>query len=134
MLRFSDVKGLLLSWPAATLVGIAVAAAGLRYGVVESPPLAFRCQESLSVPWWCPLRQLLVELLVGNALGAISVVILAIAFLKKSRGWAIAAVASGIAGLLLLNPDWSAVAFVGGVLLLTPQREADRDHAQEGPQ
>ena len=136
MLRIRNVKGLFFGWPAATLVCLAVAAvaAGLRYGVVESPPLAFRCQESLATPWWCPLRQLLVELLIGNALGALSVVILAIAFLKKSRSWAVAAVASGTAGLLLLNPDWSAVAFVGGLLLIAPQREAGRDQTQERPQ
>lgn len=98
----------------ALLVAAAAVAAGygVRLGLIEPPGFAWTCQ-SISPPWWCPLRAGAIATLRFGALGIAALVSGLIALLRGRRLVALAAVGLGGAGLVLYAPALSA----GGALL-----------------
>jgi hypothetical protein len=90
-------------------LGVAVA---LRFLVVEPPEFAWTCQ-SLTPPWWCPLRTAAIVALRAGAAGFLALALSLWAIVRRSRPAALAALAVGAAGLVLYVPEPAA----GGVLL-----------------
>jgi hypothetical protein len=92
-------------------VGLAAAAA-LRFLVIEQPEYGWACQ-SLSPPWWCPIRTAGIEVIRFGLFGFVALIAGALAVLRRSQLAAQLAVASGAAGLILYVPEPAA----GGALL-----------------
>ena len=109
------------------------AALVLRYGWIEPAAYGHACSES-SAPWWCLPRQAVIALIWTNALGVLSVAAAAWAAWVKSRPAAIVAMAAGAAGLILYCYEWSAVGFLGGLLVFVRQREGGRAKHDQAPQ
>jgi hypothetical protein len=111
------VAGLIL------VVSLALLAAyGLRYGWIEPAAYGHRCAEP-GAPWWCAPRQALIAAVWLNALGALSVVTALWALVTSGRNSTLTAVATGAAGLVLYNYDWSAAGFLCGLLVFARQRQ-----------
>jgi hypothetical protein len=87
-------------------------AAALRFLLVERPELTWACQ-SLTPPWWCPLRLAAVE---AVRFGLFGFMALAAGLLALWRGGLVSplfAIVCGAAGLILYVPEPAA----GGLLL-----------------
>lgn len=87
-------------------------AAALRFFVIEQPEYGWACQ-SLSPPWWCPLRMAGIGAIRYGVFGFVALIAGALAASRRSLLAAQIAVASGAAGLILYVPEPAA----GGVLL-----------------
>lgn len=114
------VGRLVLPWLALLPVGLA--AAWLRFHVIESPPLAHLCAE-LAAPTWCPGREWLVAgfqpLLGSMSLLGMSALLAAAACLRVPRWWmAWLAAAVGLLALQLYCQESGALAVLFGSLRL----------------
>src|SRR5512132_4593530 len=87
-------------------------ASALRFLFIERPEYGWACQ-SLSPPWWCPLRTAGIGAIRLGVFGFVSLIAGALAVSRRSLLAARIAVASGAAGLILYVPEPAA----GGVLL-----------------
>jgi hypothetical protein len=94
---------------AATALGLAAA---LRYLLIEQPEYGWACQ-SLSPPWWCPLRLAVIEAVRFGLVGFVALAAGLMALWRESHSAALFAVAAGAAGLILYVPEPAA----GGALL-----------------
>ncbi len=101
------------------LAGIAA-----RYLFVQTPELAWACSGA-DDPWWCALREALIEAFRWQGLGLIAIVAGAIALLRRTQtaaGGHLAAalaMATGAAGLFLYAPELSAAGLLLGLLRMT---------------
>jgi hypothetical protein len=93
------------------VVALALAAA-LRFLLVEQPELTWACQ-SLTPPWWCPLRLAAIGTVRFGLFGFISLVAGLLALWRGGLFHALFAVVCGAAGLILYVPEPAA----GGLLL-----------------
>jgi hypothetical protein len=108
-----DVRRLPLWLRAVVLAAAALgAAAALRFLVIEQPEYGWACQ-SLSPPWWCPIRMAGIDVVRLGLFGFIALIAGALAVLRRWPLAAQLAVASGAAGLILYVPEPAA----GGALL-----------------
>lgn len=105
----------LLPWLLLALTGLA--AAWLRYGLIEQPALAERCSAA-HAPAWCPLRQLLVLGFLHEVYGVAAIVIAALALLRRAPVLAWLAAALGAFALVLYNFEPGALALLLGSLRL----------------
>ena len=94
---------------AAAALGLAAA---LRFLVIEHPEYGWACQ-TLSPPWWCPIRMAGIAAIRLGLFGFIALIAGALAVLRRWPLAAQLAVASGAAGLVLYVPEPAA----GGALL-----------------
>lgn len=92
------------------------AAALLRYALIEPEGYGFRCESG--GPWWCAPRDAVIVAFHSGLIGWLALVAGVTAFLTLHRGIAAVAAATGAFGLVLYNPDLSAVAFALGALVL----------------
>lgn len=98
---------------AASIVAAAMGAAfALRILVIEPPEPAWACQ-SISPPWWCPLRLGGIEALRWGALGFVALAAGAFGLWRGCRRAALLALGCGAAGLVLYAAEPAA----GGLLL-----------------
>jgi len=105
----------LTPWLLLVLVGLA--AAGLRYGLIEPPSMAQLCTAA-QAPAWCALRQALVLGFLHDVYGVIALVAAVLALLRRSRALAWLAAALGAVALQLYNYEPGALALLVGCLRL----------------
>lgn len=101
-----------LSFPFPTLVsaGIAMAAAmAVRLWLLEVPAFGWRCAGA-DAPAWCAVYGGLGWLLRSQALGAVALLLAAVAVFASGRSAVIAAAAAGAAALVLYNAELGAAA------------------------
>lgn len=103
-----------------------IAALALRYSVIEPQALSHACQAGTA--WWCLPRQLLIDALHANALGALGVVSAGVAMLTASRRFGAITTAIAAAGLVLYNFDWAAVSLLAGLSVWFAAREHNNPH------
>lgn len=110
-------------------VGLAVAAAiagyAVRYGFVEPAEIGALCHAAR--PWWCGLRTGFIVFTEWQGFGWLSLSLAALAIVWLARGrdalpWALAALATGGAGMVLYNATLSTVAAVTAVIVLAQHR------------
>lgn len=99
------------------LVLVALAAAWLRYGLVESSVMGAQCSAS-GAPWWCAWRHLLVLGFLNNIYGIAALVIAALALLRPRLWLAWLAAAIGVFALELYCFQSGALALLIGCLRL----------------
>ena len=102
-------------WLLIVLAGLA--AAWLRYGLIEQPALAQLCAAA-PAPAWCAMRQTLVLGFLHDAYGIAALVVAALALLRRSRALAALAAALGAFALQLYNFEPGALALLLGCLRL----------------
>lgn len=105
----------LLPWLLPILAGLA--AAWLRYGLIEQPALAELCSAA-QPPWWCPLRLTLVLGFLHGVYGYAALAVTALALWRRSATLAALAAACGAFALLLYNVDGGALALLLACLRL----------------
>jgi hypothetical protein len=88
-------------------------AAGVRYGLIETPQLAWACSGAVH-PWWCPVREGLILALRYQAMGALAAFAGFAALFAGQRRAAALAVGLGGAGLLLYAPELAAAGLLAG--------------------
>jgi hypothetical protein len=103
-----------------------VLAMGARHGWVEPADLTARCD---AAPWdtaVCTARSTVVQLFANQRLAWTALALAAIATLRRSRGFALAAMALGCSGLVLYSAGLSAPAVLLAALVLvrTPRPTA----------
>lgn len=105
----------------AAAAGGLAAGALLRYGVVQSPELGWRCG-AIDAPGWCAVRHGLLVGLRAQAMGVFAAVLGLWALLSRRahRPLLIAAAGLGAAGLFLYSAELSAAAVL--LALLRAQR------------
>jgi hypothetical protein len=104
------------------ITAAAIAAAALRFLVVEPEATAHLCSAP-GAPWWCAARAAAIAAFGSGALAAAAVLAGVVATATRRRGAALAAVALGVAGLVLYAVEAGAVAFLLGLLALARPRE-----------
>lgn len=106
-----------LGW-AAFLCAIAIA---FRYLVIELQPVAAMC-EGGGGPWWCAIREAVIQIFYSDLVGIMSLAMGLIALLLggKSSGpiWAIAAIIWAAPSIVLYSADYATPAFVLGLIRL----------------
>jgi hypothetical protein len=126
-----------LAWPWLLLLAVALAAAWLRYGLVESSAIGQQCGTGHG-PWWCGWRQALVLGFLHDIYGIAALVATALALLWKREWLAWLAAALGVLALELYCFETGALALlVGSLRLLRVQAtrmapvERDRQRKQQ---
>jgi len=99
------------------LVAAGALAAWLRYGLIEPPALAHRCDGGAG-PAWCPWRTLAVRGFLSYAYGYAALAAAALALLWKRAFAAWLAAALGLLALVVYCPDAGALALLVGSLRL----------------
>ncbi len=99
------------------LVVVGVAAAALRFGLIESSAIGQLCS-SHHGPWWCSVRTTLVLGFLHNIYGVTALVGAALALLSRRRVLAWLAAALGVFALLLYGAETGALALLIGSLRL----------------
>lgn len=98
--------------------GIAyVAAAAVRYGLIEREDLGLLCQGA-GPPWWCSVRLLIIQAFLHDVFGLSAVALAALAVWRRSVLAATLAVVVGTVGMVLYGFTWSGVGVLGGALVL----------------
>lgn len=100
------------------LAGAAIAAASamaLRYYFIEPAAMGQACLAS-PLPWWCPLRDLVVRAFRSEVFGILALAMAAAALLLPARAWGVLAVFAGVFGLVLYNAGLGAVGLLVGLL------------------
>jgi hypothetical protein len=114
----------------AAVVAVAyTVAASVRYGLIEGDDLAPACERA-SPPGWCDLRMLVIQAFLHDAFGLASVGCAAIALWRRSRAFALLAVAVGTGGMVLYNFTWAGVGVIAGAMVLArleDPRQQDRE-------
>jgi hypothetical protein len=126
-----------LAWPWLLLLAVALAAAWLRYGLIESAAMGQQCGAGQG-PWWCSWRQALVLGFLHNVYGIAALIATALALLWKRPWPAWLAAALGVFALELYCFEAGALALlVGSLRLLRVQAtclapvEHDRQREQQ---
>lgn len=109
----------------ATAVVAWIVAVWLRDGVVARDDLGTLCS-SATGPTWCVLRQLVILAFLNHVFSIASVALVALAAWRNSAFTAHAAIAAGIAGLVLWDHGWSAIGVLGGALVAA-RLQGERD-------
>jgi hypothetical protein len=104
-----------LPWLLLIIVG--VAAAVVRYGVVEPSAVVQLC-ESGQGPWWCGVRQAIVLGFLGNGYGMAALIAAALSLLWKHTWAAWLAAALGVFALEMYCFEAGALALLIGCLRL----------------
>jgi len=104
------------AWPWLALLLVALLAAWLRYGVVESSTIGQLC--SAGGPWWCQWRQGLVLGFLHDAYGTAALAATALALLHRRAWSAWLAAALGAFALELYCVESGALALLLGSLAL----------------
>jgi glycerol uptake facilitator-like aquaporin len=94
-----------------------LAAAAVRYGLVEREDLGAVCDAAMA-PWWCQVRMLVIRAFVHDVFGLASLACAAAALWRRSRRLACAAVAIGVVGMVLYNFTWAGAGVIGGAMVL----------------
>lgn len=106
-----------LGW-AAFLCALAMA---MRYLVIELQPVALLC-EAASPPWWCGVREAIIQIFYSDAIGIMSLCMGGVALLLGGRPsgvmWAIAAIIWAAPSIVLYSADFATPAFLLGLLRL----------------
>jgi hypothetical protein len=108
--------GAALAGVGATSLFAWLVAVWLRDGVVARDDLGTLCS-SATAPGWCVFRQLVILAFLNHVFSIASVALVAIAAWRNSAVAAHAAIAAGIAGLVLWDHGWSALGVLGGALI-----------------
>ena len=103
--------------PWLALVLVALVAAGLRYGWVESSVIGAQCSAA-AAPWWCAWRHLLVLGFLNDVYGIAALVMTALALLRPRLWTAWLAAALGVFALELYCFQSGALALLIGCLRL----------------
>jgi hypothetical protein len=106
---------------AVSIVLAAVAAALLRFYVVEPEAVAHLCGAP-DAPWWCALRSGVIAAFGTNALAVGALAAAAIAIVSRLSGAGLAAACLGVAGLMLYSVEAGAIAFLLGLIALARPR------------
>jgi hypothetical protein len=114
---------------AATALAACVVASVIRYGLIERDDLGAMCQ-SQDAPWWCSLRMLVIRAFVNRVFSAASLALAALAAWRRSAWAAHAAIAVGVAGIVLYDVMGSVAGFLGGVLVLARLAGQWQKHAE----
>ena len=125
-----------LAWPWLLLLAVALAAAWLRYGLIESSAIGQQCGGG-QAPWWCDWRQALVLGFLHNVYGIAALVATALALLWKRTWVAWLAAALGVFALEMYCVEAGALALlVGSLRLLRVQatRVAPIEHDRQRKQ
>lgn len=107
---------LVLTWAAA----LCVLALAFRHLVIEFQPVAGYCLIN-GVPWWCGVRQAIIQTFYSDGVGIISLVMgLAALFGSRSYGpmWAIATIVLAAPSIVLYSADYAVPAFLMGLIRL----------------
>lgn len=105
----------MLPWLALLVVGLA--AAWLRYGLIQPSHIAAMCGDAGS-PWWCPLRQWMVLGFLHDVYGVLALVAAACALFSGRLALAWLAAALGLFALELYCYETGALALLVGCLRL----------------
>ncbi|MEO9214576.1 MAG: hypothetical protein ABI227_02840 [Rhodanobacter sp.] len=103
--------------PWVLLLAIALATAGLRYGLIESSAIGQLCGAS-HAPSWCSGRQWLVLGFLHNVYGVVALIVAALALLRQRSWLAWLAAALGVFALELYCFEAGALALLIGCLRL----------------
>ena len=122
-----------LLWHWALVIAVLVVAMMLRYRLIEPAGIGFLCDPG-SGPWWCGVRRMLVLSFSSQLLGYFALLMGVLALFTRSRGAALAAVAVGVAGLVLYCWEASAVGFLLGLLTLVRHQTRDFGQQDSSPQ
>jgi hypothetical protein len=104
------------------IAGAGIAAAALRLLVVEPEATAHLCSAP-GAPSWCTARAAAIAAFGSGALAAAAVLAGVVATVTRRAGAALAAVALGVAGLVLYSIEAGAVGLLLGLLALARPRE-----------
>ncbi|HEY4135169.1 MAG TPA: hypothetical protein VGO34_08125 [Alphaproteobacteria bacterium] len=102
-------------------VGLCLLAIAFRYLVIELRPVALMC-EVVSPPWWCTVRQFIIDLFYSDAIGSSSLAVAVLSFVlyrqRGSRFLATIAVLIGAPAIALYSADVAVPGFLIGLLRL----------------
>ncbi|URX63431.1 hypothetical protein KR767_05000 [Luteibacter anthropi] len=104
-----------LPWVAILIV--AIGAAVLRYGFIEPSDAAHAC-EGKAGPWWCGVRELIVQGFLTYAYGYAAIVVALLALFWRGVGTAVLAACLGVIALQLYCYEGGALALLIGALRL----------------
>ena len=110
-------RTLSIAMPWLLLLLLALAAAWLRYGLIEPTALAHQC-DGVGGPAWCRWRQWVVEGFLNYSYGYVALASAALALCWQRQWTAWLAAALGVFALLLYCYDAGALALLIGVLRL----------------
>lgn len=119
----------LMKIAAAVAVVLALALAA-RFLMVEPRGASLMCASDQAA-WWCPLRSGLVVVFQWWVFGVVSVVAGLVGLIFGGRGWGVAALLAGAAGLVLYNAEPAAVGFVLGLIVVMRKREPSAKRARK---
>lgn len=105
------------SVPWLSIALVAALAAAARYMLVEPADIAHLC-DSGGGPWWCAVRAGVILTFAHHALGYVALALGVVATVSRVRTVALAAALAGMAGLILYEFEYSAVALLLGLLVL----------------
>ncbi|WP_018411322.1 hypothetical protein [Methyloversatilis thermotolerans] len=114
------------AFPARLMVAVALVAAlalTLRYGFMQSDALLNLCATDTR-DWRCAVRGMGPHLFMEERLGWLALAFAATAVLLRARALAMAAVLTGVAGMVLYAADQAAIAFLAGLWCLINRRGA----------
>lgn len=94
-----------------------VAAAVVRYGLIEREDLGLLCQGA-SPPWWCSVRLAVIQAFLHDVFGLCAVALAALSVWRRSALAATLAVVVGTFGMVLYGFTWSGIGVLGGALVL----------------
>ncbi|NID17445.1 hypothetical protein [Luteibacter yeojuensis] len=103
--------------PWAVIVAVAAVAALTRYAFIEPPPMAHAC-EAQGGPWWCGVREAVVQGFLHNAYGYAAVLAALLAVFWRHTFAAALAVCLGAIALQLYCYEGGALAVLIGTLRL----------------
>ena len=115
---------------AVTVAGAYATAAAVRYGLIQRDDLGAICEAGGSVPSWCAVRLLFIHGFVYGVYAYASLACAALAYWRRSRLAAMAAIAFGTWGMVLYSFTWSAVGFLAGTLALARLQGEWRQHRE----
>lgn len=118
-----SARGWKKALPWLALLAVALLAAWLRYGLVESSAIGQLC--SAGGPWWCQWRQWLVLGFLHDVYGIAALAATALALLRRRAWLAWLAAALGVFALQLYCVESGALALLAGCLCLL-RRQATR--------
>ena len=105
-----------LAWAA----GLCLIALAFRHLAIEFPPVAGLCLVT-DAPWWCAIRQAIIQTFYSDGVGFISLVLGFVAlFGGRTQGpmWAIATIVLAAPSIVLYSADYAVPAFLMGLIRL----------------
>lgn len=99
------------------IVAAAIAASVLRYGFIEPSDAAHAC-DGQTGPWWCGLRNLIVQGFLTYTYGYLAIVAALVALFVRSTWLAVLTASLGVLALQLYCYEGGALALLVGTLRL----------------